>query len=143
MTNPNPYGPIPVWFPTPYTIQYFAWTGTPAVKDPNTGNMLETWADPVDQAVQGWDIFDSAKLPGAEREVEFSMYLMVPPFFWPNVRDRFGFPLPANGMLCPTTMLNEDSSPAAGIFEVTGHDIETFGFANWAPGNVILLKELA
>jgi hypothetical protein len=140
----NPYGPFPIAFPTPYQLPYFAFTGSPEVVDPNTGNALETWATFVAQPVQGWDIFDSAKLPAAEREIEYSMYLMVPPDFWPNIRDRFGVPTVNNELQPPTTMFAADGFTLnTGIFEVTGHDIETYGFANWAPGNVILLKELA
>jgi hypothetical protein len=139
----NPYGPFPVSFPTPYRLPYYVFTGGPGNVDPNTGNAVETWADAVPQPVQGWDIFDSAVLTGAERETKFSMYLMVPPTFWPNIRDRFGVPTVINGLRPPTTMFTPEGNISQGIFEVAGHDIETYGFANWAPGNVILLKELA
>ena len=138
----TPYGPSGSWFPTPYSIPYYAWTGSPSNVNPETGNQYQTWADPVMVDVQGWDIYDSAKLPHAQREIKIDMYLMVPPTFWPGINDRFGIPLAQNGLVAPMTMFSEDGDINVGIFEVTGHDIETFGFANWAPGNVILLAEL-
>jgi hypothetical protein len=137
-----PAVPWSAWFPTPYQVPYFAWTGTPSVVDPQTGNMLETWAAPVLQWVQGWDIITSEILPAMAAEQKFSMYLMVPPNVWPNIRDRFGFPIPTNQMVTPATMFATSGAPATGIFEVIGHDIEGNGFTTWQPGNIVLLKDL-
>ena len=135
--------PQPVWqagFPEPYPIPYFKWSGDPSVVDSRTGNQLETWNDPVPQWVQGWDLMTSEVLPAFEVEEKFSTYLMVGPDFWPDVRDRFGLPVPSNGMTLPTTMFQSSGAIELGIFEVVGHDIEVFGMTNWRPGNIILLK---
>jgi hypothetical protein len=135
--------PAPVWqaqFPTPYQIPYFKWSGEPDVVDPRTGNQLKTWNAPVPQWVQGWDILTSEELAGFETEQKFSVYLMVGPDFWPGIRDRFGLPTPSNSMTLPIAMFESTGAVQPGIFEVVGHDIEAFGFTNWRPGNIVLLK---
>lgn len=137
-----PYVPWEPWLPTPYTIPWFQWAGTPGVVDPLTGNTVEAWNPPVMQHVQGWDILESEVLPGMEIEEKFTMFLMVPPNVWPNIRDRFGFPIPANGMTFPTSIFGPTGILNPGIFEVVGHDIEVFGFTVWQPGNIVLLKDV-
>jgi hypothetical protein len=130
-------------FPEPFTISHFVWTGMPDVVDPNTGNMLETWADPVPFKAQGWDILGEVKLAGMQREILYNMFLMVGPDRWPNVRDRFGFPLPQNQFVIPSTMFTDGDAVQQGIFEVVGYDIEQYGMNNWTPGNIILCKDCA
>jgi hypothetical protein len=135
--------PQPVWqayMPTPYQIPWFAWAGGPNVVDPQTGNQVEVWADPVPKWVQGWDLLTSEVLPGMQTEEKFQMFLEVPPDFWPQIRDRFGLPIPANGMTLPTQMFDDSGAIMPGVVEVVGHDIEAFGFNNWRPGNIVLLK---
>lgn len=135
-----PYAPWQAYMATPYQIPYFVWAGDPRNVDPRTGNMVEVWNDPVPQWVQGWDLLTSEVLPGMQAEEKFQVFLMVPPDFWPQIRDRFGLPIPANQMTMPAAMFSTDGAVAPGIFEVVGHDIEAFGFTNWRPGNIILLK---
>jgi hypothetical protein len=135
-----PYVPFTPWMATPYQVPWFKWNG--GADDPVTGNTVDSWASPVLQWVQGWDILDSELLPAMETEQKFSMFLMVPPNVWPSIRDRFGFPTPANGMVIPTTLTDSTGRVMPGIFEVTGHDIEVFGFTNWQPGNIVLLKDV-
>ncbi len=107
-----------------------------------TGNMSQVWVDPVPKAVQGWDILTSEVLPAHQVEEKFQMYLMVPPTFWPTIRDRFSIPVPQNGMQAPTEMFDSSGAVSAGIFEVVGHDIENHGFTGWALGNIILCREV-
>ncbi len=141
---PSPvYGqPWAAWFPTPYKVPWFKWLGSPDNIDTKTGNMVEIWAEPVDQWVQGWDILTSEILPAMQTEEKFSMFLMTPPDCWPKIRDRFGFPIVSNDMTIPTTLFDETGAVSTGIFEVVGHDIEVNGMTTWQPGNIVLLKDL-
>lgn len=138
-----PQVPWQPYFPTPYQVPYFAWMGDPDNTDSRTGNIVEIWAPPVLKWVQGWDILTSEILAASEAEQKFTMFLMVPPDFWPGIRDRFGFPIPPNQMVTPTMMFDPvKKGVLPGIFEVTGHDVESYGMTGWQPGNIVLLKEL-
>ena len=139
VTLPTPWQALP---PAPFAIPYFAWTGSPDVRDPLTGNTIESWATAVQKHVQGWDMLTSEHLPAMEVEQKFEVFLCVPPHFMPNIRDRFGLPLPSNHMSAPVSMFDETGRVSPGVFEVVGHDMENFSFMLWNPGNIILLKDI-
>ncbi|MGO8767970.1 hypothetical protein [Mycobacterium sp.] len=128
--------------PTPYQVPHWVWAGSPDNIDTKTGNHVEIWNSPVLQPVQGWDILDSVVLPAMQREEKYSMFLMVPPDFWPNIRDRFGFPIPSNESTFPTTMFQPSGRVSPGVFEVVGFDLESNGMTGFRPGNIVLLRDL-
>lgn len=126
-------------FPTPFSIPWFAYTGSDTVTD-ELGNAVKTWAAPVLKDVHGWDILTSEKLGSHATEERFEAFLETQVDFWPGIQDRIGLPLPTNGNTMPTDMFDPDGSLAEGIFDVVGHDIENASFTQWTPGNIILLK---
>lgn len=130
----------PPW-PTPYQIPWWQFSGDPSVDD-ELGNTLANWNPLVQTNVQGWDLLTSEELGEHAAQEKFEVFLMVQPDFWPAIRDRFGLPIPDNGMIMPTSMFATDGSVALGIFEVVGHDIENYGFHRWHPANIILLKRV-
>ncbi len=128
-------------WPTPFSIPWWQYTGDPSVVDEG-GNQIDTWADTDMVDVQGWDMLTSEELAEHAAKEKFEVFLMTQPEFWPGIRDRFGLPIPDNQMILPTTMLKPDGGVAIGVFEVAGHDIESFGFHRWHPANIILLKRV-
>jgi hypothetical protein len=136
MTGPTPFYSL---LPNPHPIPYYIFNPESTAKD-RGGNLIPQWNDSVILGVQGWDILTSEYMPVRETEEKYSVFLEVPPAIWPNIRDRFGLPIPDNNMIAPTQMFSAPGIIASGIFEVVGHDIEQENFTNWRMGNIILLK---
>lgn len=132
--------PAPYYNPllAPFKIPYYAWNSSGTLDE--LGNKIPAWNPGVLVDVQGWDILSSEVLGEHVAGEKFEVFLQVPPDFWPQVQDRFGLAIPSNGMVAPATMFDSNGRVNKGIFEVTGHDIETNGFHGWRPGNIILLK---
>lgn len=108
-------------FPTPWTVQHEVFTGVG--EDPDTGNDVETWADPVDRKVIGWHASYLETLGGHTSQVDSDIDLLIPPALAVGVQDRF-------------------SLPDAGSFEVVGVEDSNHGFHGWQPGSVVKLKRI-
>jgi hypothetical protein len=136
----NPEAPWTAPFPAPFTLPWFAIdpTGTPD----ELGNREPKWLDAQSVPVQGWDMLTSEQLAEHETQQVFDAFLMTPPEVWMGIRDRVGLPLPENGFVAPTTILDDNGAVRVGIFDVTGHDMETYGPQQWTPGNVMLVKRV-
>jgi hypothetical protein len=136
--------PFPAYynpFPAPFQIPYFVFDPNPLNVDAG-GNVIPVWNDSVLLAVQGWDILSSVHFSGHQAQERFDAFLETPATqAAPQIRDRFGLPLPSNSMVAPTVMFPQAGLIAPGIFEVVGYDSEAYGFSNWSGGNVVLLKE--
>jgi len=111
-------------FPTPYTVDWFPYTGGPETVD-ELGNETESWSETAtSKPVQGWEYNNTDRLTsnvrgeiGAISEVVLS----VPPDWTPGMRDRVEL-------------------PDQGIYEVTGISLQCNGFHGWQPGNLVMLK---
>lgn len=126
-------------FPTPHTVAWWPWAGMQTITD-EAGNTVHKWGNPQMVGVQGWDIYSSEVLTEHFDGEQYQVFLMTPPEFWPDIKDRFGLPGPNTGNTVPTSMINLDGSLAPGVYEVVGHDVENASMSGWQPGNIILLK---
>jgi hypothetical protein len=124
-------------FPTPFSLPWYKFH---AVAKDELGNDVPKWDDAQWIPVQGWDMMTSEKLAEHEAEEDFDAFVLTPAEFWLGIQDRVGLPLPENGMSAPATVLDVNGNLNKGIFEVIGHDIESYGPQLWTPGNVSLLK---
>jgi len=108
-------------FPTPWTVSHEVFTGWG--EDPDTGNDVPTWADPVDRKVIGWSASYLETLDGHTSRVESDIDLLIPPTFTVSAQDRFNL-------------------PDTGQFDVVAVEDSNHGFHGWKPGSVVKLKRI-
>lgn len=107
-------------FPTPHTVGHAVFTGTG--EDPDTGNDVELWADPVPVKVIAYQPSQVENVNGYSSRVVSEIDMAIPADLVVSVRDRFtlpGFPGPC---------------------EVSAIEDANYGFHGWKPGSIIKLK---
>lgn len=106
-------------FPLAQTVHHRPYTGQ---SRNSRGNVVDTWADPVDVDVYGWWIPNThePQIAGHER-VRIDAQILAPPEFAPGSKDLIVLPV--------------------GEFEVEG-GVQDYnhGPFDWQPGNVINLR---
>ena len=109
-------------YPLAQTVQHRAYTGT--VKD-SRGNVVDTWADPVDVDVYGWYVpaTHEPQIPGHDDRVRVDAAVLAPESFRPGSMDKVVLPI--------------------GEFAVEG-EVQDYnhGPFGWRPGNVVNLRRV-
>ena len=110
-------------FPLAQTVQHLVYDGT---QRDSRGNVIDSWADPVDVQVYGWHISNThePQIAGHDR-VLVDAQVLTPPGFVPSPKDKFLLP-------------GRD-----GEYQVIG-ETEDFnhGPFGWQPGNRVNLRKV-
>jgi hypothetical protein len=110
-----------VQFPTPHTVGHAVFDGS---GQDSLGNDAETWADPVDVKVIGYQPSMVESVNGYTSRIVSDVDMFTPPTLTVSVRDRFFLP----GVTDP--------------YEVEAIEDYNHGFHGWTPGSVLKLKQV-